>query len=76
VDALLTGKRIAARFMVGQPEVQRAVAALLPVLSRGLSDRGYQVEALSATVAEPGIIRGEDLRTSRVPGLSLLNIRA
>lgn len=76
VDALLTGKRIAARFMVERPEIERAVAVLLPVLNKGLCGRGYQVEALSATVAEPGMIRGADMRVRAVPTLSLVSVRA
>jgi hypothetical protein len=76
VDALLTGKRIAARFMVERPEVERAVRALLPNLKRGLSAGGYKVETLAATVADPDLIRGEDLRARTVPDLNLINLRA
>jgi hypothetical protein len=76
VDALLTGKRIAARFMVERPEVERAVKALLPRLKKGLSAGGYRVETLAATVADLNLIRGEDLRARTIPDLSLVNLRA
>ncbi len=76
VDALLTGKRIAVRFLVERQDIERIVAALLPTLSKGLSQRGYQVEALTAAVAEPSVIRGEELRARAVPSLSLVSLRA
>lgn len=76
VDARLTGKRIAARFMVDRLDVERAVAALLPTLGQGLIARGYQVEALSSGVADSGVVRGEDLAVPMVPGRSLVNVRA
>ncbi|MBI5410913.1 MAG: flagellar hook-length control protein FliK [Nitrospirae bacterium] len=75
VDALLTGKRIAARFMVERQDIERAVTALLPILNKGLSHQGYQVEALTARVGEPSVIRGEELRARMVPSRSLVNVR-
>ncbi|TAJ34677.1 MAG: hypothetical protein EPO64_00595 [Nitrospirae bacterium] len=76
VDARLTGKRIAARFMVDRSDVERAVAALLPTLSQGLTARGYQVETLSSGVADSGTVHGEDLAVPMAPGRSLVNVRA
>lgn len=76
VDALLTGKRIAARFMVERQDIERAVTALLPTLNKGLSHQGYQVEALTARVGEPSVIRGEELRARMVPSLTLVSVRA
>jgi len=76
VEALLTGKRIAARFMVERAEVERAVKALLPYLKKELSAGGYRVEALAAAVADPDLLRGEDLRARTVRGLSLVSLRA
>lgn len=76
VDALLTGKRIAARFMVERQDIERAVTALLPILNKGLSHQGYQVEALTARVGEPSVIRGEELRARMVPSLTLVSVRA
>jgi len=76
VDTLLTGTRLAARFLLDQADVQRRVAAYLPALTRSLAARGYQVDLLTSDLAQPQHVRGEDLRARSVPRLSLVNMRA
>jgi len=75
VDALLTGTRLAARLMVERPEIDQAMARLLPVLRQGLTSQGYQVEGLSSTVADPALVRGEDLPAPTAAARNLLNLK-
>ncbi|MEC4890857.1 MAG: flagellar hook-length control protein FliK [Nitrospira sp.] len=75
VDALLTGTRLAARVMVERPEIDQAMALMLPVLRQGLTSQGFQVEGLSSTVADPALVRGEDLPVPTAAARNLLNLK-
>lgn len=75
VNAVLAGRRIGARLLVERPEVERAVAALLPLLLEGLAAQGFEVEALTAGLADLATLRGEDLRARTLSGRALVNVR-
>lgn len=75
VDTVLTGKRLSARFLLDQPAVERAVAGLLPALTRSLSARGYQVDVVTSGTAEAGRLRGDDLRIKAAPRVHLVNFK-
>lgn len=76
VDAVLTGKRLAARFLLDRPQVEAAVAARLPALSRSLSAKGYQVDVITSGTGDARLVRGADLEAKAAPRVSLLNCRA
>lgn len=75
VDTLLTGKRLSARFLLGQPAVERAVAGLLPALTRSLSAKGYHVDLVTSGMAEASCLRGDDLRIKAAPKMNLVNVK-
>ena len=76
VDAVFTGKKVTGRVLVERSDVGRLVTGMLPMLHEGLTAQGFVVEGLSASVAEPAHVRGEELDVKSVPHRRLLNVRA
>ncbi|MEW6542343.1 MAG: flagellar hook-length control protein FliK [Nitrospirota bacterium] len=76
VNALLTGKRIAARFLTEHRGVEQALAGFLPTLHENLTAQGYQVESLASATADAATVRGRELQLQTLPRHSLVNVKA
>ena len=76
VDAMLTGRRIAARIQTEHAEVERSIARSLPSLQEGLAAHGYQVDTLAVSTGSAEVVRGHELVPQGVPQRQLLNVLA